>query len=98
MNEIGADFVPFQVLRIFFSREADLLARSNQEAVLDFDVSVESAVNGVIFEQVFDLLWSAQIVNADDLKASSGVLGRKRQANDFTTNSSEAIDSDFDGL
>ena len=49
---VNADFVPFQVSRIFFSSNTDGFAVNNQMAVFDFYGTVETAVSRVIFQHV----------------------------------------------
>jgi len=44
-NNVNADFVPFQVSRVFFSGNTDGFAVNNQMAVFDFNGAVETTVS-----------------------------------------------------
>src|SRR3546814_10019510 len=55
-DDVGTDFVPFQIGGIAFLRQADLLAIDQQRATFNGDLALEIAVHGVVLEHVREVV------------------------------------------
>ena len=93
-DDVGADFVPFQLGRILDRGETNLLAVDDQRVAIDGNRALELTVDRVVLQHVREIVRLEQIVDAHDLDIRE-VLRRcsKHHAPDAT----ETIDADFDG-
>ena len=81
-NIISADFIPFQVSRIFFCGNADRFAVNDQLAVFNFNGTFELAVHGIITQHISHVFNINQVIDADDFNIVSFLSSTENQAAD----------------
>ena len=67
-DTVNTNFVPFQVSRITFSGNTDFFTVNDQMTVFHFNGTVETAVSGVIFQHVCQVINRAKVVNTYDVR------------------------------
>ena len=89
----SADFVPFEVCRIHFSRYADSFAVYDKAAVFNvgFNRAVELAMHRVIFEHVCHVVYRAEVVDAYDFDIVASLGSAENKA----SNTAKTINTNF---
>ena len=72
----------------------DFLAVNDQERTIDFDVVVESAVNGVVLQHVRQIIRIEQVVDSDNFDVLAEIF--ERSTENHAADTAETIDTDFD--
>src|SRR5450759_4998047 len=63
--KFSAYIIPFQGCRIFLLSYADTLSVYNKMAILNFNFTLESAVNGVVLKHISNIICIEEIVDSD---------------------------------
>ena len=89
------DVAPWQFRRIALCRHADALARHMQGAVFQFRIHRQAAMDGVVFQQVQQVLGIGQVVDGNDFDPVKAVLDQRAQH--AASDAAKAVDGDFRG-
>ena len=61
----GTDFVPFQISRVFFLGNADMLAIDNEFILfyIRFYFAMKAAMHGIVFQKICHVIYITEIIN-----------------------------------
>ena len=90
-HNVCADLVPFEVRGIHFGGEAYLVAVYDEEVAFYLDVTVEAAVNRVVFQHIGQIVGVEKVVDADNLNVIGEVL--HGSAEHHTADAAESINT-----
>jgi hypothetical protein len=79
-DDIGAQFLPGELADLFFRQDLDLLSVDDDGVAVDKDFALETAQNGVVFQEVGQRLGVGDVVRRDDLDGR--IAGRGRSCAD----------------
>ena len=91
---LGTYLVPLQVCGVLLCGDADGVAVDNQQALLDvsLDGALELAVHRIVLEHVSQVVYRAEVVDADNLI----LVGlRAGSTENHTTDTTEAVDTNL---
>jgi hypothetical protein len=90
-HDIDIDLVPFEFGRVLDRAQADLLAIDDQVVAGDRNLALETAMHGVVLEQIGEVVGFQQVVDRNDLDFRKILdCGTEHHAPDAT----ESIDTD----
>ena len=90
---VNANGIPLQVAWIALRRDPDDLSIHHQLSVLDLDLTLETAMGGVVAKQIGQVIDINQVIDASNLNAWSHHRPPEGQASDAT----KTIDANPDG-
>ena len=92
-HDVGANFFPLQVGRIFFGGQANGLAVHHQVVSADRDVAIEAAMHRIVLQHVGQVVRLQQVVDGNDFHLREVF----RHCTEYhATDTTESIDTDFD--
>ena len=93
---LDAEFAPRQLGRVALGQHADAVAVDDHRIAVDLHLAREAAVGGVMARQVGIGLRIAEVVDGDDVDLALA-LALIERAQRVATDTSVAVDTDFDG-
>jgi hypothetical protein len=92
-DDVGADFIPLQVARVFLLREANLLAIDHERIALDANGALEAAVHTVVLQHIGQILRLQQIVDGNDFDVREVLEGGAQYV---ASDAAKAVDAYLD--